>query len=55
MRENIAPASVEFSPPLSSHIEEEDVDYKPEDEKIAARTGEEEHSGLAEPQNVEND
>ena len=29
------------------------MDFKPEDEKIAAGTGEEEHSGLAEPQNVE--
>ena len=29
------------------------MDFKLEDEKIAAGTGEEEHSGLAEPQNVE--
>ena len=31
----------------------EEIDFKLEDEKIAAGTGEEEHSGLAEPQNVE--
>ena len=31
----------------------EEIDFKPEDEKIAAGTGEEEHGGLAEPQNVE--
>ena len=42
-------------PPLPTCIEKEDVelDYKPEDESIIAETGEEEHSGLVEAQNLE--